>query len=141
MEEDLIKKKDLLDPLDDDDDIEWKHNPFDADHVSESGETPEELLAKITFEGSEYLQTKLKALVLEFIDVFATKVRRTPAEVEPMKISIVETAMQQSSTPTTFRREAEGDQEASGCTAELRRHQRIAGLGVESSPLGTETHT
>ena len=54
-EEDLIKKKDLFDPLDDDDNIEWKHNPFDADHVSES----EELLAKITFEGSEYLQTKL----------------------------------------------------------------------------------
>ena len=68
-EEDLIKKKDLLDPLEDDDDIKWKHNPFDADYVNESGETPEELLAKITFEGSEYLQTKLKALVLEFIDV------------------------------------------------------------------------
>ena len=65
-----------MDPLDDVDDIEWKHNPFYADHVSESGETPEELLAKITFEGSEpssrprSLQTKLKALVLEFIDVF-----------------------------------------------------------------------
>ena len=87
-EEDLIKKKDLLDPLEDDDDIEWKYNPFDADNVNESGETPEELLAKITFEGSEYLQTKLKALVLEFIDVFATKVRRTPADVEPMKISV-----------------------------------------------------
>ena len=53
----------------------------------------------------------------------------------------VETAMQQSPTPTTFRRETEGDQKASGCTAELRRHQRIAGLGVESSPLGTEAHT
>ena len=58
-EGDLIKKKDLLDPLDDDDDIEWKHNLFDVDHVSESGETPEELLAKITFEGSEQCQTKL----------------------------------------------------------------------------------
>ena len=38
-EADLIKKSDLLDPLEDDDDIEWKHNPFDADHVNESGET------------------------------------------------------------------------------------------------------
>ena len=84
-EEDLIKKRDLLDPLDDDDDdIEWRHNPFDVDHVSESGETPEELLAKITFEGSE-LQTKLKALVLEFIDIFGTKVRRTPADQEKQK--------------------------------------------------------
>ena len=83
----LIKKNDLLDPLEDDDDIGWKHNPFDVDHVDESGEAPEELLAKITFEGSEQLQTKLKALVLKFIDVPATKVRRTPADVEPMKIA------------------------------------------------------
>ena len=29
-DEELIKKKDLLDPLDDDDGIEWKANPFDA---------------------------------------------------------------------------------------------------------------
>ena len=89
-EEDLIKKKDILDPLEDDDDTEWKPNPFDVDHVDESGERPEELLVKITFEGSEQLQTKLKALVLEFIDVFATKVRRTPADVEPMKIAVDE---------------------------------------------------
>ena len=61
-----------MDPLEDDDDIEWKHNPFDVDYVSESGET-EELLAKITFEGSQQLQTRLKALVLEFIDVFAAR--------------------------------------------------------------------
>jgi hypothetical protein len=77
-----------LDPLEDDDDIGWKHNPFDVDHVDESGEAPKELLAKITFEGSEQLQTKLKALVLKFIDVPATKVRRTPADVEPMKIAV-----------------------------------------------------
>jgi hypothetical protein len=70
--------------------IEWKHNPFDVDHVDESGETPEELLAKITFKGSEQLHTKLKALFLEFIDVFATKVRQTPADVEPMKIAVDE---------------------------------------------------
>ena len=35
-------------------------------------------------------QKRLKALVLEFIDVFATKVRREPAAVEPMKIVIDE---------------------------------------------------
>jgi hypothetical protein len=78
----------LLDPLEDDDDIEWKHNPFDVDHVTESGETPEELMVKITFEGSPQLQTKLKALVLEFKDVFATEVRKVPADVEPMKIVV-----------------------------------------------------
>ena len=47
-----------------------------------------DLLAKITFEGSPSLQSKLKALVMEFIDVLATKVRRTPAAVEPMKIVV-----------------------------------------------------
>ena len=70
-EEDLIKKSELLDPLEDDDDIVWKHNPFDVDYVTESGETPKELMAKITFEGSPQLQTK---------------VRKVPVDVEPMKI-------------------------------------------------------
>ena len=86
-EEELIKKKDLLDPLDDNDDIEWKANLFDSDSLDGSIETPEELMSKITFKGSPQLQSRLKALVLEFIDVFATKVRREPAAVEPMKLS------------------------------------------------------
>ena len=47
-------------------------------------------MSQITFEGSPQLQTKLKALVREFIDVFATKVRKEPAAVEPMKIVIDE---------------------------------------------------
>ena len=70
-----------MDPLEDDDDIQWKHNPFDVDHVNDSGETPEELLAKIA-------SIQAKALVLEFIDVFATKVRQTHGAVEPMKIVV-----------------------------------------------------
>ena len=86
--EDLIKKKDLLDPLGGDDDIEWKANPFDVESLEGPTETPEELMSKIIFKGSPQLQTWLKALVLEFIDVFATKVRREPAAVEPMKIVI-----------------------------------------------------
>ena len=44
-------------------------------------------MSQITYEGSPQLQTKLKALVREFIDVFATKVRREPAA---MKIVIDE---------------------------------------------------
>jgi hypothetical protein len=47
-------------------------------------------MSKITFKGSPQLQTRLRALVREFIDVFATKVRREPATVEPMKIVIDE---------------------------------------------------
>ena len=59
----LIKKKDIFDPIEDDDDIDWKHNPFDVDSVDGTEETPEQLMSQITFEGSLQLQAKLKALV------------------------------------------------------------------------------
>ena len=84
----LFKKKDIFDPIEDYDDIDWKHNPFVVDSIDTMGETTEQLMSQITFERSPQLQTKLKALVLEFIGVFATKVRREPAAVEPMKIVI-----------------------------------------------------
>ena len=83
-----IKKKGIFDPIEDDDDIDWKHNPFDVDSIDYSEETPEQLMSQITLEGFAQLQTKLKALVREFIDVFATKVRREPTAVDPMTIMI-----------------------------------------------------
>jgi hypothetical protein len=89
-DDELIKKKDIFDPIEDDDDIDWKHNPFDVDSVDVIDETPEQLMSQITFEGSPQLQAKLKILVREFIDVFATKVRRQSAAIEPMKIVIDE---------------------------------------------------
>ncbi len=55
-----------------------------------SEEDPEQLLSQINFEGFPQLQARLKALVLEFIDVFAAKVRHKLATVEPMKIVIDE---------------------------------------------------
>jgi hypothetical protein len=48
------------------------------------------LISQITFEGSPQLQAKLKALVRQYIDVFATKVRKEPAAVEPLKLVIDE---------------------------------------------------
>ena len=77
-EAELIKNRDIFDPLEDDDDID------------DEKESPEQLMSKITFKGSPQLQTRLLAIVTEFIDVFATKVRREPAAVEPMKIVIIE---------------------------------------------------
>jgi len=85
-EEDLIRKEHLLDPMDDDDDIEWPYNPYEVETLNETSESPEELLALITIQGSSWLQSKLKKLCMESIDVFATKVRREPAMVEPMEI-------------------------------------------------------
>jgi hypothetical protein len=32
-DDELIKKKNIFDPIEDDDDIDWKHNPFDVDSV------------------------------------------------------------------------------------------------------------
>ena len=51
-----------------DDNIDWKYNPFDVDSIEGTEGDPEQLLSKITFEGSPQLQAKLKALVMEFID-------------------------------------------------------------------------
>jgi len=62
-DDELIKKKDIFDPIEDDDDIDWKHNHFHVDSIEDSEETPEQLMSQITFEGSPQLQTKLKALV------------------------------------------------------------------------------
>jgi len=43
-----------------------------VDSTDGTEETPDQLISQITFEGSPQLQAKLKALVREFIDVFAT---------------------------------------------------------------------
>jgi hypothetical protein len=53
-EAELVKKRDIFDPLEDDDVIDWKYNPFDE------RESPEQLMSKITFKGSPQLQTRLR---------------------------------------------------------------------------------
>jgi len=79
-EMDLIRKDSLLDPIEDDDDIEWPDNPYEVNTLDESSESPTELLALITIKGSPpWLQTNFKALCLELIDIFAIEVRREPA--------------------------------------------------------------
>jgi len=71
---DLIRKDSVLGPIEDDDDIEWPDNPNEVSFLDES---PAELLVLITIKGSPWLQTKLNALCMELIDVFAMKVRRS----------------------------------------------------------------
>ena len=48
----LSAKQSLFDPLEDDDDIDWKHNPIDIDFIEDERESPEQLMSKITFKGS-----------------------------------------------------------------------------------------
>jgi len=52
MDDELIKKKGIFDPIENDDDIDWKYNPFDVDSIDDTEETPDQLMSQITFEGS-----------------------------------------------------------------------------------------
>ena len=63
----LIKKKDIFDPLEDDDDIDGKHNPFDIDFIDDERESQEQLMSKIIFKGSPQLQTRLRALIRDLL--------------------------------------------------------------------------
>ena len=62
-DDELIKKEDIFHPIEDDDNIDWKYNPFDVDSTDGTEETPDQLMSQITFEESPQLQAKLKALV------------------------------------------------------------------------------
>ena len=75
----LIAKSEVLGTLEDDDDIEWKPDPFEIRPDSVKLDSPDELLDMIRFEGSPEFQEKLRALCREYIDVFSTSVRRQPA--------------------------------------------------------------
>ncbi len=67
-----------------------KHNLFDVDFIENERKSPEQLMSKITFKGSPQLQMRLRALIQEFINIFATKASREPTSVEPMKMVIDE---------------------------------------------------
>ena len=55
---------------------------------SANPETPDEIIAMITFAGSPELQEQLRSLCREYIDIFSTSVRSLPAQVDPMVIEI-----------------------------------------------------
>jgi hypothetical protein len=84
----LIERSQLLDAIADDDDIEWKTDPFEMRPESANPETPDEIIAMITFAGSPELQEQLRSLCREYIDIFSTSVRSLPAQVDPMVIEI-----------------------------------------------------
>jgi hypothetical protein len=106
----LIPKDALLDAVEDDDDIEWNTDPFEyPDRVKR--ESPEAL---IQFAGPPALQEALRALCLEYSDIFATSVRHLPAKVQAIRSQI---------------------------DSLLASHRGIAILLLESAPYGQEAHT
>jgi hypothetical protein len=50
----LIDKSQLLDPIADDGDIDWKIDPFEMRPDSANPETPDEIIAMIKFSGSRW---------------------------------------------------------------------------------------
>ncbi len=84
----LIDKCQLLDPIADDDDIEWKTDPFEMRPDKVNPEVPDEIIAMIKVSGSPWLQEQLRSLCRELIDIFSTSVRSLPAQVVPMVIDI-----------------------------------------------------
>ena len=57
----LIERSQLLDAIVDDDDIEWKTDPFEMRPKSANPESPDEIIAMITFDGSLELQEPLES--------------------------------------------------------------------------------
>ena len=55
---------------------------------SANPETPDEIIAMITFAGSPELQEQLRSLCREFINIFSTSVPSLPVQVDPMVIEI-----------------------------------------------------
>jgi hypothetical protein len=70
----LIPKDALLDAIEDDDDIERNTDPSEYPDRADR-ESSEEFLALIHFAGRFALQAALRALCLEYSDIFATSVR------------------------------------------------------------------
>ncbi len=84
----IASKNDLLgESLVDDDEIQWKDDPFDA--VAPKNEK-ECLLQKISVHGSPELQTNLRKLCEEFKDIFSEYVRAEPAKIPPMEVEVDE---------------------------------------------------
>ena len=56
----------------------WKTDLFEMRPESANPETPDEIIAIITFAGSPELQEQLRSLCREYIDIFSTSVRSLP---------------------------------------------------------------
>ena len=86
----ILSKDKLLDYVPDDDDIDWKEDPYMSATLEtlDQPSDPSSLIEKIKIEGSPSLQKKIKSLCREFTDIFSETVRPEPADVPPMDIRV-----------------------------------------------------
>ena len=85
----ISSKDELLDYEEDKDFIEYGENPF-LDPIPTEPEDPKKLISKIKFCGPEELQGQLRELCTEFSDLFSEHVRKEPARVPPMTLTVDE---------------------------------------------------
>ena len=84
----IASRNDLLgESIADDDEIQWKDDPFDA-IAPQSGEMSEARVQQISVHGSPELQKNIRMLCEEFKDIFSEYVRAEPARIPPMEIQI-----------------------------------------------------
>jgi len=84
----LIKSnRELIEYEEDFDGIVYDDNPYDLPAATKQ-EDPNDLVSKIRFYGPDHLQTHLRTLCHEYIDIFSEFVRPTAALVEPLKLTV-----------------------------------------------------
>ena len=74
----LIDKCQLLDPIADDDNIDWNTDPFEMRPDRVNPETPVEIIAMIKVSGSPWLKEQQRSRCRELINIFSTSVRFLP---------------------------------------------------------------
>ena len=78
----------FIDPVQDDDEIEELSptiDPWDENHLPRSGR---DNLQSIHVEGSDTLKRGIGDLLSEFEDVFSTELKREPAKIPPMELTV-----------------------------------------------------
>jgi len=81
----------VIELVDDDDEIEWTEDPFENKLQLAKGSALNDL---IQIEGPPSLRLKLRALCEESPDIFATTVRKEPANIPPLSIIVDETKLE-----------------------------------------------
>jgi hypothetical protein len=70
-----------------DDDMTDTFRPFMSDET-QAGDTPEDFLSKITFEGDEDLQRTCRALCRKSVDIFGDTIALLPGKLIPFEVEI-----------------------------------------------------
>ena len=117
----------LLDPNADDDDIDWKADPFEMRPDSANPEMPDEIIALIKFSGSPWLQEQLRSLCREYIDPVPAHTSQTIGHRNRNRFPPRHHSAEKTSSHPLADKQ----------TARARRHRGITGQWMEASSPST----